>query len=277
LLPQEDEPHDKSSDDIAQQALMRFLFPEELEQPQSTGRLELYARYGPVDAEGRLLGGIQGGHVHTKNEIRQMINHNTREALFSLFKRERSTVAIIVDELLPIAMAHNYTRPEVNRMLRKLPDRSFGTLQSLILENQKKRLKVLVDDPAAALRGRGPKIPFQSMPGHILHTVMRQAKHNECEEALFKQKRLHAYGGLVAEMGDQNKGTCVLANVRICRDHGPVDERWDRYSAIRGKGKASYVQARNSEKAPCHDDGAAEQHRGCASLLAASMHSLKRH
>merc|ERR1712110_267479 len=147
---------EKSSEDIAEQALMQFLFPAELEQPQSTGRLELYARYGPVDAEGRLRGGIQGGHVHNKYEIKQMIIHNTREALFSLFKRERSTVEVIVDELLPIAMAHNYTRAEIKRMLRKAPDRSFASLQRLILEGQKKRLKTLVDDPAKALQGRGP-------------------------------------------------------------------------------------------------------------------------
>ena len=47
---------------------------------QSTGRLELFARYGPVDEAGKLRGGIAGSHVHTDLEIRQMIQHETREA-----------------------------------------------------------------------------------------------------------------------------------------------------------------------------------------------------
>eukprot|EP00928_Gymnodinium_smaydae_P046269 TRINITY_DN30821_c0_g1_i1.p1 TRINITY_DN30821_c0_g1~~TRINITY_DN30821_c0_g1_i1.p1 ORF type:complete len:311 (-),score=79.77 TRINITY_DN30821_c0_g1_i1:69-1001(-) len=262
------------------QCLMRFLFPETLEQPQSTGRLELFARYGPVDDDGHLRGGIRGGHVISDMEIRLMVQNNTREALFAQFTKPRSTVEVIVDILMPHAMAHQYTASEVRRMLRDVPVDEDGRLdfafaQRVILESQRARLRALLGD--GGLRdGRTPRANFQSKPAHLLTAVSRKEKQNEQEENLHKQKRLHGYCTLVAGMEDQADGRALFNNVILCRDRGDVSDRWDRYCSVRRCGKASYVQARNEARQPPVDDGLGDRHAGVSSLLAASMHGLMR-
>ena len=54
-------------------ALMRFLFPPHLEQAESTGRLDIFAHYGPVDDEGWLRAGMCQRHKTQDHEIRKMI------------------------------------------------------------------------------------------------------------------------------------------------------------------------------------------------------------
>jgi len=246
---------------------------------ESTGRLELFARYGPVDDDGRLRGGISGSHVHTNGEISQMITWSTREALFALFTKPRSTVEVVVEMLLPIAMKHHYTAAEVKKMLREVSTDAegrmdFPALQHIILDRQKKRLQALKDGMSKT--GSAHRVPFQSKPAHHLTAVMRRKKHTEPEEALYNHKRLHGYATLVARMEDQNLSKNILANVRICRDRGDASDRWDRYCSVRSTGKASHVQARNTPRTAYVDDSGADQHSGCSSLLACGMHGRER-
>lgn len=272
-------PSDKPITGVTMQSIMKFLFPPTLEHPESTGRLELFARYGPVDEDGKLRGGIQGGHAHTDGEIRTMITWNTREALFGLFTKPRSTVEVVVDSLMPLAMAHHYTVAEVKKMMREVSTGAngrmdFRALQNVIFERQRQRLQAYRFGVPPV--GKSHKVPFQSKAAHSLSSVMRTPRHNEQEAEAYKQKRLHGYATLVARMEDQNESAQVVGNIRLCRDRGDVDDGWDRYCTVRNKGKASYVQARNTAKQTCPDDGTACQYGGCASLLASSMHGLTR-
>lgn len=238
--------------------LMRFLCPQSLEQPQITGRLELFARYGPVDEDGCLRGGIRGGHKISDREIRLMVEANTREALFAASTKPRCTTEVIVDLVLPIAMSHNYTISEVKRMLREVSVDPLGRLdfaasQRVILQAQRQRLKPFLHDSESGRgHGRSPRGPFQSKQAAALTTVMRKTKLSEPEETLCKEKRLHAYSTLVAGMEDQHKGSVLQGNVRLCRDLGKTSDRWDRYCSLRNSGKASYVNARTEPRTPEH-------------------------
>jgi len=257
--------------------MMLMVFPPHVEHPESTGRLELFALYGPTDDDGRLRGGIRGSHVHTDLEIRRMIQHETREALFSLFKRPRATVESIVDTLMPLAMSHNYTQIEVRKLLRDVPVEAdggmdFEVLQEVILASQRRRLEALIND-GVAKKERGHKVPYQSKArDHLLAPIMKK-KYNEQEEQLGKQKRAQNYCSLVAGLDEQNMSIQLAANVTLVRGLGRVDDKWDRYCALRRVGKASYVGARNGPQNGLRglDDGLGNKHAGCASLVSSMM------
>jgi len=256
--------------------LFLFVFPCNVEHPETTGRLELFARYGPCDEQGRLRGGIAGSHVHTDPEIHQMIAHETREALFSLFSKPRATVEVVVDDVLPRALEQNYTAREIRKLLQGVAldsegGMSFRSMQEAILASQRRRLQALVEQGPGA-RERGPKVPFQSKAAQHLLAPLRKKKLGEAEENLWAAKRTQNIGSLVASLEDQNNASQIHANVILARGLGRVDDRWDRYCSLRRAGKASFVQARNSPRPPGLDAGAGDRHGGCSSLLAAGMH-----
>ncbi|CAJ1359990.1 unnamed protein product [Effrenium voratum] len=264
------------SKDVTPEQLHLFLFPSSLEHPESTGRLEIFARYGPVDEAGKLRGGISGSHVHTDLELRQMIHHETREMLFTLFKKPRETVEVIVDGLLPAAMVYNYTWQEVKQLLKPCFQEmgsnggklSFARMQKIILQNQRERLQALLKDKNAALKERGPKVPFQSKPQHVLLAPISKKDLNAQEEQHWRRTRLQRFATQVAEMEDQNLQNQVVSNVILCRNPGDVDDRWDRYCAVRRVGKATYVKARNQQHSgfASMDDGLSNKHPGVSSL-----------
>lgn len=264
---------------VTQTQLMLFVFPSSLEHPESTGRLELFARYGPVDNAGRLRGGIAGSHVHTDLEIRQMIRHETREMLFSLFKKPRETVEVIVDGLMPAAMEYNYTWNEVKQLLKPcfqaaLESESgkliFRDMQKIILQSQTSRLQVLIKEGRLS-KERGPRVPFQSKAAENLLGPVSKKKLNDQEEHHFKTIRLNRFGTLVAGLEDQNLQGQVGPNTILCRTLGDVDDKWDRYCAVRRVGKSSYVKARNEPHTGVGpmDDGLSNKHPGISSLVSA--------
>jgi len=267
------------SKDVSPEQLQLFVFPSSLEHPESTGRLELFAYYGPVDEAGKLRGGIGGSHIHTDLEIRQMIHHQTREMLFTLFKKPRETVEVIVDGLMPAAMAYNYTWSEVKQLLKPCFNEMgsnggklhFAHMQKIILKSQKERLQALLKDKNAAFKERGPKVPFQSKPQQALLAPIAKKQLNSCEEQLWRRTRLQRHCTKVAEMEDQNLQDQLVSNVILCRNPGDVDDRWDRYCAVRRVGKATYVKARNLPHSgyASMDDGLSDKHPGVSSLISA--------
>lgn len=263
--------------DVTPEQLHLFLFPTSLEHPESTGRLELFARYGPVDEAGKLRGGISGSHIHTDLEIRQMIHHETREMLFTLFKKPRETVEVIVDSLMPAAMVYNYTWQEVKHLLRPCFQEMgsnggklhFAHLQKIVLQNQRARLQALLKDKNSAYKERGPKNPFQSKPQHALLAPIAKKQLNSQEEQHWRRTRLQRFCTVLAEMEDQNLQQQLVSNVILCRNPGDVEDRWDRYCALRRVGKATYVKARNQPHSgfASMDDGLSDKNPGVSSLI----------
>lgn len=263
-------------------SLHSFLFPVTLENPNSCGRLELFARFGPTDEEGNLRGGPGGSHVHTNFEISEMLRHDCREALFRQILKPRSDCEAIVDSLLPFAMACRYTEAEVRKLLKKVPQdeaagrMDFFALQRTVLESQRKRLKVILKrveggKPIAPPQERPQKVGFQSEQCAVLMAITKQRKYRtEMEAEIALGRRLHSYSTLVAPIEQQNLGNELRGNTMLMRTPGDVNDRWDRYCALRRTGRSGYVGARNEQRFnPSLDEGLGNKHPGVSSLLAA--------
>lgn len=267
---------------VSWSSLRNFLFPQTLENPNSCGRLELFARFGPADEEGQLRGGPGGSHVHTNFEIDEMVRHECREALFRQISKPRSDCEAIVDSLLPFAMACRYTEGEVQKLLRKVPQDDVGrmdffALQRTVLESQRKRLQVILKrveggKPIAPPKERPQKVGFQSGAAAALMAITKKKKYgSNMEEEIATRKRLHSYSSLVASVEQQNLGAQVRGTVLLVRHPGDVNDRWDRYCALRRTGRSGYVNSRNEGRFnPSLDDGLGNKYPGTSSLLAAN-------
>ncbi|CAE7797679.1 unnamed protein product [Symbiodinium sp. CCMP2456] len=197
--------------------------------------------------------------------------------------REKSSFGecgcVIVDGLMPAAMAYNYTWSEVKQLLKPCFNEMgsnggklhFAHMQKIILKSQKERLQALLKDKNAAFKERGPKVPFQSKPQQALLAPIAKKQLNSCEEQLWRRTRLQRHCTKVAEMEDQNLQDQLVSNVILCRNPGDVDDRWDRYCAVRRVGKATYVKARNLPHSgyASMDDGLSDKHPGVSSLISA--------
>lgn len=260
--------------DVTEEQVKSFCFPADHENPESTGRLMLLARYGPVDEDGKLRGGTYGSHVHSDLEIHQMIRNETREALFSLFKKPRETVEVIVDSLMPGALKYNYTWADLKQLLKPCFAQStdgklnFHSLQQLVLKNQRERLKAIVKDGPPS-KERGPRVPFQSKPAEILMAPYTKKDLNDQEHQELRNHQLHRYGTLLMGIEDQSLSHALAANAQLCRGLGDLNDKWDRYCAHRRTGRASYVMARNHSHTGlgCMDDGLTNKCPGISSLV----------
>merc|ERR1712060_355312 len=96
--------------------------------PDVVGRLELFAKYGPTDEDGLLRGGYFGGDGATDLEIRQMISHESREAMFKLFHKPRGDCEVVVDALLPVAMSQKYSMADVRKILKGVSSDEYGRI-----------------------------------------------------------------------------------------------------------------------------------------------------
>jgi hypothetical protein len=253
-------------------ALMKFLFPSHLEHPESTGRLDIFAHYGSVDEDGYLRGGSQGNHIHTDLEIRQMIKELNRETLLGLLGRPRETVETMINELLPKAIAHHYTEREVNVLFGGVSEdengrRSFADLQRVVLADQRRRLLTLIRG-GEIFRSSRKAIPYQTKPAEILTAMTRKTKLLPNQEFIVRTKKLHAQAQLIAPLEQQNLSQQLAANVQLTTGLGDVNDRWDRYCALRRTGKVSYVKARNiPRRFPYADGEKGEKADTCSSLI----------
>ncbi|CAJ1444697.1 unnamed protein product, partial [Effrenium voratum] len=121
---------------------------------------------------------------------------------------------------------------------------------------------------------RGPKVPFQSKPQHVLLAPISKKDLNAQEEQHWRRTRLQRFATQVAEMEDQNLQNQVVSNVILCRNPGDVDDRWDRYCAVRRVGKATYVKVSPRSHLPGTSRGLSFEsgmfHRACTKLGAQS-------
>lgn len=246
---------------VSMDVLLKFLFPARLENPDSCGRLEIFGKFGPTDEDGNLRGGYHGHHIHGDLEVKQMVEHNCRENLYKLLcvnGKDRRTVECTVDTLMPKAMEQRYTAEEVADILRHVPRypgtsrMKFTELQETIKKSQDSRLgemakRAMSGKPIAPPKERPLKVPFQSRPAYELMAVTRKKKFaSGMEESIARDRRLHSYSTLCAGIEDQNLTEQVMMSCSMCRDPGPLNDRWDRYCALRRSGRSSYVQTRNT-------------------------------
>jgi len=232
------------------EAVFKFLFPPTLEQPESTGRLDLLAHFGPVDDEGFLRAGMSNRHRICDHEIKKMISSMNESLLYELFARPKDTVEVVVKEILPKAVSHCYTEAEIRRLIspvsadheNRLP---FREIQDIILKDQRRKLLTLIHGGNITAEIR-KQIPFQNKAQKIMTRILRKKKLIPQQEFLYKTKLLQGNACLIAPIEMQNLSSQLSNNILLLRGVGSVSDKWDRYCALRQTGAASYVNTRNS-------------------------------
>ena len=163
--------------------LMRFVFPEGLQHPLSTGRLYAFGFYGPLDRNSQLRSGHKGQHVVSRWELDTMCAQFEREDVLQVYILPGRPLAVLSesqqDEL--IAQADRRIKAQTGKGLMPQVKRSdvaelfdglkhnedgrmrFHEMQRRIMdfrEDRIKRLKVMypkvtrkVDKPASSSKG----------------------------------------------------------------------------------------------------------------------------
>lgn len=130
--------------------VLSFCFPERtLEGDSPLGRLELLARFGPLDANGQLRGGRGGGHVLTAGEVRQMAYDLHARRWSRKLKRD------FVDDLVPYTLGIDprkgrsvYGHEDVRALLHSVAqDSSSGNIdlarfQDIVLKDVQRRFRL---------------------------------------------------------------------------------------------------------------------------------------
>merc|ERR1712224_879724 len=115
----------------------------------------------------------------------------------------------------------------------------------VVLKDQMRRLKTLVHGGNIVPETRFP-IKYQTKPGKILTKICKKKKLLPPQEFMVKTKMLHSSAALIAPVEMQNLSSQISSNIQLLRGVGDIDDRWDRYCAIRQTGQASYVTSRNT-------------------------------
>mmetsp|Transcript_19085 Transcript_19085/g.50210 ORF Transcript_19085/g.50210 Transcript_19085/m.50210 type:complete len:331 (-) Transcript_19085:152-1144(-) len=127
------------------EAVKRFVFPQNLQHPMSTGRLFAFGFYGPLDADARLRSGHKGQHVVGNWELDTMCRQFEREDILQIYMLPGQThsnlsedqaeeILAQADSRLKVAkgkaMMKQVTPEEVDMIFSDLePDPATGLLQ----------------------------------------------------------------------------------------------------------------------------------------------------
>merc|ERR1712039_782729 len=130
---------------------------------------------------------------------------------------------------------------------------NFTGLQIEILASQRNRLMTLVQrvqggKPIAPSKELPPRVAFQSTSAAHLMEITQRKKFNHQEEDRNMTKRIHSYSTLIGGLEDQRQIDQLRANVLLVRGPGGVEDKWDRYCAVRRVGRSSYVRTRNEPR-----------------------------
>lgn len=175
--------NEKDENLVSLGSLMRFVFPEGLQHPLSTGRLYAFGFYGPLDRNSQLRSGHKGQHVVSRWELDTMCAQFEREDVLQVYILPGRPLAVLSesqqDEL--IAQADRRIKAQTGKGLMPQVKRSdvaelfdglkhsedgrmrFHEMQRRIMdfrEDRIKRLKVMypkvtrkVDKPASSSKG----------------------------------------------------------------------------------------------------------------------------
>ena len=125
------------------EAVIRFVFPAELQHAMSTGRLLAFGFYGPLDVDAQLRSGHKGSHVVGRWELDTMCRQFEREDILqvymhsgksssSLSEAEAEELLAQADSRLKVAkgkaMMRQVTPSEVRQLFDDLPRDAQGRL-----------------------------------------------------------------------------------------------------------------------------------------------------
>lgn len=155
--------NEKSENLVSLESLMRFVFPEGLQHPLSTGRLYAFGFYGPLDRNSMLRSGHKGQHVVSRWELDTMCAQFEREDVLQVYILPGRPLAILSeqqqDELIAQAdqrikaqtgkgLMPQLTRAQVSELFDDIQRNQAGAMrfhemQRTIMEFREERIKRL--------------------------------------------------------------------------------------------------------------------------------------
>jgi saccharopepsin len=117
------------------EALIRFVFPSELQHAMSTGRLLAFGFYGPLDADARLRSGHKGSHVVGRWELDTMCRTFEREDILQVYMPAGKSPSSLSEQEAEELLAQADTRLKVAKgkaMMRQVtPDEVRSLFEDL--------------------------------------------------------------------------------------------------------------------------------------------------
>jgi saccharopepsin len=140
------------SDKVSLEQLLKFLFPPKVQHPLSTGRLFVFALYGPLDRDSKLRAGYMNQHVVTSHELDTMANTISREDILSVYAGQglapEEEEEILAQADGAMKFIPQYVTDDVERILKLVPRdedglMSFHDMQGAISKARAKHVKRL--------------------------------------------------------------------------------------------------------------------------------------
>ncbi|KAF0713419.1 Aste57867_4356 [Aphanomyces stellatus] len=231
--------HDNNADAsramVGLDALMNFLFPPNIQHPNSTGRLFVFSLYGPLDAKSRLRSGEKGLHVVTDSELNTMCLSILREDILSVYgmiglsRDEEEEVLRQADQ----HMKHlpRYTRADIEELFRTVPHNkhglmSFHDMQKRIMEERVRRVLCMKDKLNTSLAppivskyrkslsSSSAKTKYDVAPPSLF---VKDAGLNGSENAVLISRLLNCHAFQICHL-DQGNSPDLTQNVRLLRE-----------------------------------------------------------
>ena len=129
--------------------LYDFLFPPQHQHSMSTGRLILFALYGPLNADGKITGGLHHSRTLTESEIETMVKELEQDDMLAVYT-SGSVKGDIKEVLIDVqAASRGYprmTRTQIEQMIADLPRDSrgrcsFHDIQKRVLGSRLQRIE----------------------------------------------------------------------------------------------------------------------------------------
>ncbi|CAK4068066.1 unnamed protein product [Aphanomyces euteiches] len=216
---------------VSLDALMQFLFPPNVQHANSTGRLFVFALYGPLDSKSRLRSGEKGLHVVTDGELDTMCLSMEREDILSVYgmiglsRAEEEQVLGQADQNMKDVP--RYTRADIQQLFRTVPRNanglmSFHDMQEKITKERLRRIVCMKDKLNPCL---APPIVSKYRHAYESHDTtaakstmfLKDVGLNGSENAVLVSRLLHRRAFQICHLHQANSPD-LTQNVRLLRD-----------------------------------------------------------
>ena len=221
-------------DKVSLECLLRFLFSPGKQHPRATGRLFVFALYGPLDGQSRLRSGERGQHVVSDLELNTMCLTLEREDILSVYTDEALTAE--EEEELMIQADHylkiipQYQPCDIHAILANVVRDADGLLdfhemQRVILaarqDRVKKMKKNILDrrEEACVVRLKQHQVAVSKMKYETAPKSMfkKEAGLNGAQNAVLTSKLLSTRAFQICASEDCNSHD-ITQNVRLLRE-----------------------------------------------------------
>jgi len=265
---------------VSMEQLLKFLFPPSVQHPLSTGRLFVFALYGPLDRDSKLRAGHMGNHIVTARELDTMSDTLAREDILSVYAgaglapEEEEEILAQADGAMKFIP--QYTVPEIERLLKLVPRdedglMSFHDMQGAVSKARAKHVKRLKaamialtksknkhaqtapveeKDRLADQVGKAGKKPIAKVSKLVAPPTMFEADLgvSETENAVVISRALAKHSFKICQVETGNN-PALTQNVRLLRDdfkYKGEQEVWDNNCCLKGKNRGTHVKNRNT-------------------------------